>query len=103
MLQATHNETATDGAGVTTSAVAAAVGPAVGCTVCEYATEHGSYPAGKLTEGKAGHCDTCHLSWTGIRAGHCTTCCRTFSSTSAFDQHRRRFKCVDPATVGLID
>lgn len=69
MHQATHDEMATDGARVTRSAVAAAVGPAdrLHCLRVRRPSA-GSYPAGKLTEGKGGHCDTCHQGWTEIKA-----------------------------------
>ncbi len=75
----------------------------IACAPCACATEHGSYALGPLTAGRAGHCDACHTTWTGNRACHCRACCRSFSSVSAFDEHRRRFRCVDPATVGLVE
>ena len=116
MLHAIDVDTASNGEKATRTAVSAstsAATPAVetpdgasaptGCEPCEYARTHGVYPTGPLTEGSAGHCDACHQGWTGKRRCHCMTCHRTFSSTTAFDQHRRRGACLDPAGVGLID
>lgn len=52
-----------------------------------------------------GHCHTCHATWRGVRAAHCAACHRTFTSASAFDAHQRgvdAVRCLDPATVGLV-
>lgn len=49
----------------------------------------------------------CGSWWTGAGRAHCAACCRTFSSDSAADKHRRGVfgvdrGCVDPASVGLV-
>ncbi|MEU0665730.1 hypothetical protein ABZ508_26590 [Streptomyces lavendulocolor] len=49
----------------------------------------------------------CGQWWTGGTRAHCPACCRTFSTDSAADKHRRGAHgkdrhCVDPATVGLV-
>jgi hypothetical protein len=51
----------------------------------------------------------CGAHWGGSKTCHCTVCHRSFTVVRAFDAHRRgsyepdRRRCVDPATVGLID
>src|SRR5438094_193118 len=63
MAHAISAETAPNSAGITREAVTSAgsgAQAAVACAVCEYATEHASYPVGKLTERVAGYCDACH-------------------------------------------
>jgi hypothetical protein len=48
----------------------------------------------------------CRHWWTGNRTAHCGNCHRTFSGTSAFDQHQTAWTpgtdCPDPRTRGLI-
>jgi hypothetical protein len=44
----------------------------------------------------------CGSWWTGNERSHASCCCRTFSSLSAFDRHRKGARCNDPATVGLV-
>lgn len=43
----------------------------------------------------------CGSWWTGAERSHASCCCRTFSSLSAFDQHRKGGRCNEPAAVGL--
>lgn len=50
-------------------------------------------------------CPRCPSWWTGLIAGHCPTCHRTFTNIRAFDKHRAgsharntRY-CRDPATL----
>jgi hypothetical protein len=38
----------------------------------------------------------------GRRPCYCTACGEIFSSNAAFDQHRQRFRCMDPERRGLI-
>jgi hypothetical protein len=49
-------------------------------------------------------CGGCGAQWTGLSACHCSSrnCHRTFSSPSAFDQHRLRGECCDPIRRGLV-
>lgn len=44
----------------------------------------------------------CRSWWTGGERSHCGGCCRTYTSLSAFDRHRRGGQCLDPQTAGLI-
>ncbi|MGW6912510.1 FDXHR family putative zinc-binding protein [Kitasatospora sp. NPDC054939] len=44
----------------------------------------------------------CGAWWTGRERGHCGGCHLTFSSRTAFDRHRRRFRCVEPSRAGLV-
>lgn len=44
----------------------------------------------------------CKQWWTGNERSHASCCCRTFSSLSAFDRHRKGATCNDPASVGLV-
>lgn len=48
----------------------------------------------------------CGTWWTGTRAAHCTACCRTFSGTSAFDEHWKHSEpgqaCQHPEQAGLV-
>jgi hypothetical protein len=44
----------------------------------------------------------CKRWWTGAERSHCGGCCRTFSSLTAFERHRRGLRCNDPASVGLV-
>jgi hypothetical protein len=44
----------------------------------------------------------CGAWWTGGERSHCGGCHLTFSSQTAFDRHRRRLRCVAPATAGLV-
>lgn len=44
----------------------------------------------------------CKQWWTGAERSHCGGCCRTFSSLTAFEKHRKGLRCNDPAAVGLI-
>ncbi|QCX81203.1 hypothetical protein C9F11_38100 [Streptomyces sp. YIM 121038] len=43
----------------------------------------------------------CGSWWTGAERSHCGGCCRTFSSLTAFDQHRKGGRCNNPATIAL--
>ena len=45
----------------------------------------------------------CGRAWTASRLAHCSICHESFSVVSAFDAHRRRGKCLDPADVGLLE
>lgn len=47
-------------------------------------------------------CSGCDTTWTGTSRCHCSGCHQTFSSITSFDAHRRRFQCLDPATIGLV-
>lgn len=44
---------------------------------------------------------SCGAWWTGAERSHCGGCHLTFTSLTAFDNHRRGQTCNDPATVGL--
>ena len=46
-------------------------------------------------------CKVCKREWSGLKRVHCGECHENFSSTSAFDKHRVKFKCVDPKKRGL--
>jgi hypothetical protein len=48
-------------------------------------------------------CQTCGKDWTGFKRCHCATCHLNFTSLSAFDKHRKDFKCLDPARRGLVE
>lgn len=51
-------------------------------------------------------CGVCPARWTGQSRAHCGACHRTFAGVTYFDQHRRAFACVDPATIAemrLVD
>jgi hypothetical protein len=48
-------------------------------------------------------CPTCRTTWTGLRTCHCSRCCCTFSGFTAFDRHQRGGKCLNPATVALME
>jgi hypothetical protein len=64
------------------------------CSVCAHIHDHGWTGLSAAT-----HCRRCHSVWGGSAAQHCVGCCRTFSSISAADAHRRGGECHDPATV----
>lgn len=57
-----------------------------------------------LPDGAIRH--SCGAWWTGTRVAHCGGCHRSFSSTTAFDQHQRGGEpgtlCRDPEQVGLV-
>lgn len=44
----------------------------------------------------------CGFWWTGAERSHASCCHRTFSSLSAFDQHRKGLRCNPPESVGLV-
>jgi hypothetical protein len=44
----------------------------------------------------------CKQWWTGNERSHASCCCRTFTSLTAFDRHRKGGHCNAPDTVGLI-
>jgi hypothetical protein len=44
----------------------------------------------------------CGSWWSGAERSHASCCHRTFSSLSAFDQHRKGLRCNDPESVGLV-
>lgn len=50
-----------------------------------------------------GACYKCGIMWRGNSIAHCKGCHETFGSDSAFDLHRRAFKCVDPKTLKKRD
>ena len=64
------------------------------CEICEYASEHGSWP----TDHRGTHCKGCHRSWTGLAQSHCTVCHRHFGSDAAGDAHwpGKGSECQDP-------
>jgi hypothetical protein len=37
-----------------------------------------------------------------VGENQCGACERVFGGLSAFEKHRRKFRCVDPITVGLV-
>lgn len=53
-------------------------------------------------------CGRCESRWTGLNAAHCAACHETFTSVSAFDQHRTGSHakgtrhCLTPTDVGLV-
>jgi hypothetical protein len=49
-----------------------------------------------------GQCRHCGEQWTGFTTCHCSACHMTFQGIEAFDRHRVRGHCADPATRGLI-
>jgi len=59
-------------------------------------TPTGSIPKDAIWHGE------CKSWWTGGERSHASCCHRTFSSLSAFDQHRKGGRCNDPTTVGLV-
>lgn len=48
-------------------------------------------------------CPRCDAQWGGNSTAHCGACHHTFTGVTAFDKHRVRYKCVDPASVDLVD
>ena len=44
-------------------------------------------------------CRHCGGWWTGLISCHCAGCHRSFTGVGAFDIHRSRGKCADPATI----
>ncbi len=54
-------------------------------------------------------CARCHARWGGLKTAHCAACHQTFTAITAFDKHRSGShsedtrRCLDPASVGLID
>jgi hypothetical protein len=54
-------------------------------------------------------CARCHVRWGGLKTAHCAACHQTFTAVTAFDKHRSGShsedtrRCLDPASVGLID
>jgi hypothetical protein len=36
------------------------------------------------------------------RVSHCTVCHETFTSPGNFDRHRSNFKCLSPASLGMV-
>lgn len=49
------------------------------------------------------HSCRCGRRWDKLKTCHCCVCHRTFTAITGFDRHRRNGKCLDPATVGLVD
>lgn len=47
-------------------------------------------------------CPRCGRTWTGLSRCHCATCHHSFTSATAFDRHRRAFRCRPPAEAGLV-
>ncbi len=48
-------------------------------------------------------CPSCTRRWGGLRAAHCPSCHVTFSGVSAFDRHQRGGRCLNPASMGLVN
>ena len=48
-------------------------------------------------------CGGCDSVWSGVNRAHCAAkgCHHTFGGVTAFDNHRRRNKCIHPAELGL--
>jgi hypothetical protein len=46
-----------------------------------------------------GYCPTCKREWNTHGEAHCACCCSHFASDSAFDRHRAKGECVDPASL----
>ena len=44
----------------------------------------------------------CRRWWTGAERSHASCCHETFSSLSAFEQHRKGGRCNNPADAGLV-
>ena len=44
-------------------------------------------------------CGGCDARWTDKRLAHCGACHRSFGGVGLFEQHRRAFACLDPATI----
>lgn len=44
----------------------------------------------------------CGSWWTGAERSHCGGCCKTFTSLTSFEKHRKGLRCNDPASVGLV-
>lgn len=44
-------------------------------------------------------CNGCTNRWTGLLTCHCSGCHTTFTGLGAFDAHRSRGKCLEPASV----
>ena len=59
-------------------------------------------PARSLIPSNAIFHGECGKWWTGAERSHASCCHRTFSSLSAFEQHRKGLRCNDPAEVGLV-
>lgn len=47
-------------------------------------------------------CSGCVNTWSGLTLAHCSGCHLTFSRVSAFDKHRREFRCEPPESQGLV-
>jgi len=47
------------------------------------------------------HCGYCPARWGGYGTCHCTYCHETFTDLTAFDKHRKRYKCLKPEEAGL--
>jgi hypothetical protein len=47
-------------------------------------------------------CNGCASTWSGLSVCHCSICHRTFTGLSAFDKHRLRGQCCNPADRGLV-
>jgi len=74
----------------------APVGEPTPCPVCAYADAHGHW--GPIAPARS-HCRGCHRAFgPSLREAHCTVCHRHFASPDAFDGHRKRGRCHDPAS-----
>jgi hypothetical protein len=62
------------------------------------AEEEAAYQADRA----AGFPCRCGQTWTGAARCHCTTCHASFTSVTAFDRHRRGFRCRPPTECGLV-
>lgn len=58
-------------------------------------------PPGRGRDGY-GSCRVGGDHWSGFAVCHCTSCHHTFADVAAFDQHRVRGRCQDPAARGLV-
>lgn len=50
----------------------------------------------------SGYCPDCGREWDALGEAHCACCCKHFTSDSAFDVHRVKGECVDPATIKVV-
>ncbi len=44
-------------------------------------------------------CGGCTNTWGGLAQAHCSVCHELFSGVTAFDKHRSKGKCLDPAKM----
>lgn len=65
----------------------------------KYPREQRAEPTDDYRPSAGPSCKGCGSRWTGLNAAHCAGCCRTFTSATGFDKHRRDGRCLDPATA----